>query len=608
MKITKHVVAVVAALAMSAAVLVASSSATLGATVNQTRAVSLGDSYTAGNGAEGTTVAGLVNDYLPGGCSQHPNAYPFLVVESFPNATLDHLACSDATTNDVLVDQLPAIVDPGDVDFYFITIGGNDFGFSSVVATCLVLGLSNLCSNDLDDAEALLPSVLADTEAILDDLALSSPNAQIIFTGYPLLASPFCPTGIPNQERLTDLQILLDDSQAAIADARDHVSFVSVIDAFADEGPCKQSTTPPITRGAGLVHHLYLIDPFAESFHPNIEGHEAIAEEILQLGLTATPTCNGLQVTVDINAGEKPTSGDDVILGTPLDDLILAGDGDDTICGGDGDDTINAGPGDDTVFAGDGDDTVFGLDGRDTIHGEAGVDELLGQGEGDTIFGGLDADTINGGEGNDALGGGAGADTIFGVDGNDTLSGGPGNDKLFGQNDKDTITGDGGDDLINAGEGDDSANGGAGADDVFGLAGNDTLVGGADDDFVHGFEGDDTLNGGAGDDLVLGTDGNDIVNETSGVNIINGGPGDDILNGGTGDDTIYGDGDLNQGGNDTITGGDGVDLIVSFSGDDTIDTSGDGLVDTVNAGPHNNGDTCTADTGAIADRVFNCDP
>ena len=74
------------------------------------------------------------------------------------------------------------------------------------------------------------------------------------------------------------------------------------------------------------------------------------------------------------------------------------------------------------------------------------------------------------------------------------------------------------------------------------------------------------------------------------MNQLNGGPGDDIINGGTGNDDIFGDGDLNQGGNDTLNGGGGVDLILGFSGDDTIDSSGDGEIDTVNAGPHNTSD------------------
>ena len=47
----------------------------------------------------------------------------------------------------------------------------------------------------------------------------------------------------------------------------------------------------------------------------------------------APAQCNGLFVTTDISAGDVPTSGDDVILGTPTADIINALDGNDTICG-----------------------------------------------------------------------------------------------------------------------------------------------------------------------------------------------------------------------------------------------------------------------------------
>ncbi|MDH4171855.1 MAG: pre-peptidase C-terminal domain-containing protein, partial [Acidimicrobiia bacterium] len=43
-------------------------------------------------------------------------------------------------------------------------------------------------------------------------------------------------------------------------------------------------------------------------------------------------TCNGLPVTVDLNLGQVPTAGADVILGTPGPDVIVALGGDDTIC------------------------------------------------------------------------------------------------------------------------------------------------------------------------------------------------------------------------------------------------------------------------------------
>ena len=64
----------------------------------------------------------------------------------------------------------------------------------------------------------------------------------------------------------------------------------------------------------------------------------------------------GIEVTVDIAAGDRPNEGDDVILGTEGADAINALGGRDVICGLGGDDLINAGDGADIVFGGDGDD------------------------------------------------------------------------------------------------------------------------------------------------------------------------------------------------------------------------------------------------------------
>ncbi len=165
--------------------------------------------------------------------------------------------------------------------------------------------------------------------------------------------------------------------------------------------------------------------------------------------------CNGLVVTVDLSVGQRPTSGDDVILGTPGPDVVNAGDGADVICGEGGDDTINAGNGPDLVFGGDGDDTIQAGQGRDTAFGERGDD------------------FISGGKGKDTLDGGAGDDDIRGNEGTDTIFGGQGRDELRG---------------------------GQKADVINGNAGDDNLVGGTRPDVLVGGSGLDTYNGGSGID------------------------------------------------------------------------------------------------------------
>ena len=106
--------------------------------------------------------------------------------------------------------------------------------------------------------------------------------------------------------------------------------------------------------------------------------------------------CNGLVVTVNLNVGDIPTSGDDVIQGTSGADVINALAGNDTICGEGGDDIINGGRGDDWIDGGAGNDLIRGNDGKDEIFGDQGDDEIRG---------GADDDNIDGEEGDDTLSG-----------------------------------------------------------------------------------------------------------------------------------------------------------------------------------------------------------
>lgn len=289
-------------------------------------------------------------------------------------------------------------------------------------------------------------------------------------------------------------------------------------------------------------------------------------------GMKAPSLCNGLAITVDLNSGNFPTSGDDVILGTDGRDTINASGGDDTICGEGGDDVINGGTGNDWIDGGSGDDQLrgnsgedelFGDEGNDTIRGgggndqifgEAGDDTLLGQGGEDTIDGGDGVDDINGGGGRDTLSSGSGATAgtgklVFGGSGIDTITGGPDADDLRGGNGNDIINGFGGDDFITGGEGLDTIDGGDGADTIVGNnardtlsggVGNDVIEGGSQSDILNGGDGDDTLNGGAGDDELFGDSGSDILS---------GGAGDDELDGGS----SLGDECNGQSGIDTAT-------------------------------------------------------
>jgi len=178
-------------------------------------------------------------------------------------------------------------------------------------------------------------------------------------------------------------------------------------------------------------------------------------------------TCNGLNVTVDFNLGQTPTSGPDVVLGTPGPDEIRGKGGDDTICGMGGDDFINGNGGDDWIDGGEGVDNLRGGGGNDIIF----------TGPGATVG---TASTVDGGTGDDEIHGGVDADVIMGGVNRDTIFGGDGDDVIRGNGSFDTISG------------------GDGDDDIRGNAGNDVLTGGAGNDVVHGGSGNNDMCDGGG--------------------------------------------------------------------------------------------------------------
>jgi Ca2+-binding RTX toxin-like protein len=164
---------------------------------------------------------------------------------------------------------------------------------------------------------------------------------------------------------------------------------------------------------------------------------------------TVVATCAGRAVTVDLALGDRPTAGDDVIVGTTGADAINAGAGDDVVCGRAGDDTIQGGAGTDIVVGGPGADTASyagsasAVDvslattaaqatgpatGRDTLRmverlkGSPGADRLAGDGADNRLAGGTGADTLLGRSGDDTLLGGGGPDDCQGGSGSDSAT------------------------------------------------------------------------------------------------------------------------------------------------------------------------------------------
>ncbi|ROU02996.1 calcium-binding protein [Histidinibacterium lentulum] len=263
--------------------------------------------------------------------------------------------------------------------------------------------------------------------------------------------------------------------------------------------------------------------------------------------------------------GSGPTSGNDILTGTPRND---------TLSGWAGNDRLMLLSGADVGYGNSGNDTIEGLGGFDTLYGGPGNDVLFGGAGNDRLFGNEGADRLVGGIGWDTMFGGSGNDRLQALDGFDTLFGGTGNDRLWGNNGNDRIWGDSHDDILDGGLGLDRLWGGTGDDRLWGKAGPDQLWGGPGDDRLWGNSGFDRLSGGSGNDRLFGGQADDVLLGDSGNDVLQGDSGRDTLYGGPGNDTLYGNSGsdvLNGGsGNDLLFGGQMADRFVFSSGRDRI--------------------------------------
>jgi len=269
------------------------------ATRDSVNIVSLGDSYTAGVGAGNYFSAeGVAKGRVTTTCWRSLDSYPGRVAEGLRDRGLTvgwwHEACTSAVLNDVN-NQIGRV--PRDkrleADYVMLTMGGNDFGFFWVAALCLSGQFSSIvsdifadvvpsfldvrtCTNSLSSAGSRLDDVIQETSDYLRITASAFPNAKIILVGYPDLASPGCSLAPGYDEWLTALQDRLSDSQESLVgqlnrQQPNRYAFVDV--RVPSRGPC---------GGVGKYVNFISVSPKEGSFHPNKEGHQAVADLILR--------------------------------------------------------------------------------------------------------------------------------------------------------------------------------------------------------------------------------------------------------------------------------------------------------------------------------------
>jgi lysophospholipase L1-like esterase len=218
--------------------------------------VALGDSFSAGTGTGSYT--------LNGPCMRSTLAYPYLVSTQRPNTALTFVACSGATTTDVLNNQVSSIT--ADTRYVTITIGGNDAGFSDVILACTTFG----CASAIADANAYITNTLpAQLDAVYNAIKTRAPTATVIVLGYPrLFGSSGClgTTGISSSER-TSLNATADLLSSTIQGRAAAAGFTyqNAIPSFTGHAVCS---------GTAWLNGLNIFNT-SESYHPNSAGHSS---------------------------------------------------------------------------------------------------------------------------------------------------------------------------------------------------------------------------------------------------------------------------------------------------------------------------------------------
>lgn len=150
----------------------------------------LGDSYSAGNGAG--SYYGPEESYRSYKNWAH-NYARWLRDQGVP-AKLDNLAHSGDTTTHVLegADGRPSQISQmsTDTDVVMLTIGGNDAKFTDIVQDCFAFPSGSECRDSVEYAEGKMNDLEESTRRIFEKIDENLPDdAQVILVGYPRLAT-----------------------------------------------------------------------------------------------------------------------------------------------------------------------------------------------------------------------------------------------------------------------------------------------------------------------------------------------------------------------------------------------------------------------------------
>jgi len=242
--------------------------------------VSLGDSFTSGSGT--------------GRCGRSARAYPHLVAKRFHFADAPtYAACTGATVAGLTGQekghepQIAAIT--AKTALVTLQIGGNDLGFTPVLATCVLQSRgSSACRAQEPDIRHRLTTLRSELRAAITKIHASAPRARVLLLGYPHLF-PYRPKQktaelAPRDQRwLNDMTNLMNagiratakHADAAVKDGRGSVEYVDVTGAFNNH---ELGRADPYVHDLNVDYQNFSVDP--ASFHPTDTGQRELAKRV----------------------------------------------------------------------------------------------------------------------------------------------------------------------------------------------------------------------------------------------------------------------------------------------------------------------------------------
>jgi lysophospholipase L1-like esterase len=308
--------------------------------------LALGDSYISG---EGEFQYKTGTDTATNFCHQSPLSYPFLIGSDLFNQ-YNSIACSGAQAKDITGTgfknynadpggaQAKGKADPSyDNEIYTefepgyrtqlqliqkyqprvvtLSIGGNDIGFGQILSKCIIANVrSQTCYNSYDERMRLVKTINAAFSKLQDtyrQILKNDPGVQLYVIGYPqVVTQGSCGLNVQlNSAEIDMAQNLVAYLDWTIEQAANSTGarYVDTQYALAGHRLCEagdaniamNGITAGTDRGAAGIKFLG-----AESYHPNVLGHQLIAQSILD----HTNNLKQAMPTADPNvAAPKPT-------------------------------------------------------------------------------------------------------------------------------------------------------------------------------------------------------------------------------------------------------------------------------------------------------------